>query len=322
MSRDEEIASSKSPGILRAQAMNEVLPRRDLDIFTTSRMFPEGDWVLSEVGRPHQFQAAYCVPNQRGHLVPAPMPPVNISAVTNEEEIYNHCTVYQFAPAYQSRGDTALHGASNAASHQPQQHLGRRLAATNGDYQQLPPHSQPADQYRFDSEKKDPFIHSGDTSFFASPPSYASATAAHLHAPRPRDKETDLPPAPMHGQNFISFSEENIVGEFQAHPSIGASSFASTMFNDSFRNSPESEEIHGFESFTSQDFSSNIHGQAIIASDSFDMGFAPPMTTHLHELALEDIFPTGNGSSKGGQSHDDDEDAHGESEIISVKAQR
>lgn len=78
--------------------MNEVLPRRDLDIFTTSRMFPEGDWVLSEVGRPHQFQAAYCVPNQRGHLVPAPMPPVNISAVTNEEEIYNHCTVYQFAP--------------------------------------------------------------------------------------------------------------------------------------------------------------------------------------------------------------------------------
>lgn len=79
--------------------MNEVLPRHDLDMFTSAGTYPHGSWELSEVGQPHQFQAAYCVRDAQGQKVRAPMPLVSLSAVTNQEEIYQHCTVYHYDPS-------------------------------------------------------------------------------------------------------------------------------------------------------------------------------------------------------------------------------
>lgn len=99
MSHNEDSSPTESRVVLRTQGMNEVLPRHDLDMFTSAGTYPHGSWELSEVGQPHQFQAAYCVRDAQGQKVRAPMPLVSLSAVTNQEEIYQHCTVYHYDPS-------------------------------------------------------------------------------------------------------------------------------------------------------------------------------------------------------------------------------
>ncbi|KAJ0299936.1 hypothetical protein COL516b_008673 [Colletotrichum fioriniae] len=74
MSHNEDSSPTESRVVLRTQGMNEVLPRHDLDMFTSAGTYPHGSWELSEVGQPHQFQAAYCVRDAQGQKVRAPMP--------------------------------------------------------------------------------------------------------------------------------------------------------------------------------------------------------------------------------------------------------
>lgn len=99
MARTDESSAIEPRVVLRTPGMNEVLPRHDLNFLTSSATFPQGEWVLSEFGHPHQFQAAYCVRNAQGQMVRAPMPLANVSAVTNQQEIYDHCTVYHYDPS-------------------------------------------------------------------------------------------------------------------------------------------------------------------------------------------------------------------------------
>lgn len=343
MSRDDNAPGAEAPGVLRTQGMNQVLPRHDLDLFTLSRNYPEGDWVLSELPRRHQFQAAYCVPDPQGQLVPAPMPPVNVSAVTNEEEIFQHCTVYQFAAgeltagasrararhlhrtAYQSRGDTDHLGAVHAIG-QNHQDRGRGLPSGRGNhYQQVPLPAPAADQYHSDPDRKYIFDSNAEPAFFASPPPYSAAASVDSHA-FPPDKDARISAAHIHGANFVSFSGESIVTDYssQQDSSMASGSFISKTGNDSFRQNPTHSDMHGLGTLSPQDMANDAHGLAISSNDLFDMEFSSAMMTRLDDYVLDGLFEqddeTYAEASGLRQNQPDDDDARGDDST--VKAQK
>ncbi|KAF6833426.1 hypothetical protein CMUS01_06574 [Colletotrichum musicola] len=316
MSRDDNAPQVEAHGVLRTQGMNQVLPRHDLDLVTLSRNYPEGDWVLSELPRRHQFQAAYYVPDPQGQLVPAPMPPVNVSAVTNEEEIFQHCTVYQFAAAYQSRGDTDHLEAVHAIGQNPQDR-GRGLPSGRGNhYQQVPLAAPAAEQYHSDPDRKYTFDSNTEPAFFASPPPYSAAANVDTRA-FPPDKDARISAAQIHGGNFVRFSGESIVTDYSSHQdsSMASASFVSKPGNDSFRQNPAHGDMHGLGTLSPQDVTTDLHGLAIPSNDLFNIEFSPAMMTQLDDYVLDGLFeqdddtcPDASGLRR---NQTDDDDAHG-----------
>ncbi|KAL0937926.1 uncharacterized protein CTRU02_207657 [Colletotrichum truncatum] len=297
MTRDEKTSATDAPGILRTPGLNEILPRHDLDLFTSSRLFPEGDWILSELGRCHQFQAVYCIPNQQGQLIPAPMPPANISAVTNEEEIYQHCTVYQFTPSYQSRRETEHLSLSAISSdgQQQRQHHGRGQPACASSFQQVSLPSQISERNCQNSNRKHHLVSQNESSFLVSPPSYTPVAVAHAFA-LPLEKETAFSTTPIQNQNFVNFTGEYHISDHSCHKesSVSSGSYSSISHHDIFPHHPESEEIHGLESFTSQDFHSGVHDTTVGLDESFNVEFSPAMMTLLEGQTLDEILGQGN----------------------------
>ncbi|TDZ31433.1 hypothetical protein C8035_v001605 [Colletotrichum spinosum] len=277
-------------------------------------MFPNGDWILSEVGRHHQFQAAYCVQNQQGHLVPAPMPPVNLSAVTSEEEVYQHCTVYQYTPTYHSRGDTEAYGAG-VVGHQHQQHQGRGVPSGHGNYHQISLPSHVTDHFYSDPDRKQNFLSEDEATFFPSPPSYASLAHTHPRATVLDNKEGGISPVQMHGRDFVGFTTQGATGEYGTHhePSAGSGSFMSASYHDSFRQSPTQEDAHGAPSFSTQGFNPEVQHHQILPSDSFPMSFSPVMMSQIGDGSLDDLFHQSNSGGKDTSAID-----HGHNEVHEI----
>ncbi|KDN65248.1 hypothetical protein CSUB01_02049 [Colletotrichum sublineola] len=274
MPRNDEPSSTEGHVILRAQGMDEILPRRHLDLFTSSATFPPGQWILSECGRPHQFQAAYCVRNTHGQLVRAPMPLVNISAVTNQQEVYDHCTVYHYDPA---------------TGQQEQQTGNWMLPREPGNYQHASTHPQTTGNYRQDLDAKQAFFSPTEMPFFASPPPYSSLVPAHAHAHvAPLESRPAISQTMVHGLD--SFPAKNNVG---GHPPHHGLSIVGGTFNDTSNAflGPEQEEIHGLEAFSLQDsISPDTHESSVWSADSFDMTLSPAMLCQLEEQAFDELF--------------------------------
>ncbi|TDZ18192.1 hypothetical protein Cob_v008960 [Colletotrichum orbiculare MAFF 240422] len=248
-------------------------------------MFPNGDWILSEVGRHHQFQAAYCVQNQQGHLVPAPMPPVNLSAVTSEEEVYQHCTVYQYTPTGVTQKRMARVSSATSISSIKAEESRRDMATTT--------------KYRF----------------LVTPPSYASLAHTHPRATVLDNKEGGISPVQMHGRDFVGFTTQGATGEYGTHhePSAGSGSFMSASYHDSFRQSPTQEDAHGAPSFSTQGFNTEVQHHQILPSDSFPMSFSPVMMSQIGDGSLDDLFHQSNSGGKDTSAID-----HGHNEVHEI----
>ncbi|KAK1590802.1 uncharacterized protein LY79DRAFT_686720 [Colletotrichum navitas] len=292
MSRNEESSSTEGRVVLRAQGMDEVLPRHHLNLFTSSAAFPPGQWILSECSHPHQFQAAYCVRNTHGQLVRAPMPLVNVSAVTNQQEIYDHCTVYHYDPAYQNQGGRENIYATTAIGQQEQQAGNWILPREPSNYQDVSIHPRTTGHHRPDLEPKQDCFSPTEMTFFANPPPYSSLVTTHAQAnATPLGSRPAISQVMMHDLDTPSFPTKANIGGHAPHHGL---SIVGDSFNDTSNAflSPEQEEIHGLEAFSLQDsFGLDTHESSIWSADSsFDMTVPPAMLSQLHEQAFDELF--------------------------------
>ncbi|OBR05849.1 hypothetical protein CH63R_09969 [Colletotrichum higginsianum IMI 349063] len=293
MARTDEPSAIEPRVVLRTPGMNEVLPRHDLNFLTSSATFPQGEWVLSEFGHPHQFQAAYCVRNAQGQMVRAPMPLANVSAVTNQQEIYDHCTVYHYDPTYQSPDDTE-HICDTASIGREEQQTGSGLLYNDYNHQQASAYPQESDRYHIDLDIKQEIFPSSETAFLASPPPYLSGVAANAQAHASLfEKRSEIAPTSVHGSNIISFPVKKASFRYSSRPessSVVSNFLGDTLLLDSFHNVGK-EEIHSSGTFAPQDsFHTEIQAASFLSADSFDMALSPTMFSQLDESALDQLL--------------------------------
>ncbi|WQF89571.1 hypothetical protein CDEST_14585 [Colletotrichum destructivum] len=307
MARTDESSAIEPRVVLRTPGMNEVLPRHDLNLFTSSATFPQGEWVLSEFGHPHQFQAAYCVRNAQGQMVRAPMPLANVSAVTNQQEIYDHCTVFHYDPTYQSPDDTE-HICDMAYIGREEQQTGSGLLYNDYNHQQAPAYPQEYDRYHIDLDIKQEIFPSSETKFLASPPPYSSGVAANAQAHASLlEKRSEIAPTSIHGLKIINFPVKKASFGYSSRPessSVVSDFLGDALLLDSFH-SLGKEEIHSPGIFAPQDsFHPEVQAASFLSADSFDMALSPTMFSQLDESAFDQLLRQRNDTShETGKTH-------------------
>ncbi|TKW56732.1 hypothetical protein CTA1_12365 [Colletotrichum tanaceti] len=276
-----------------------------------------GEWVLSEFGHPHQFQAAYCVRNAQGQMVRAPMPLANVSAVTNQQEIYDHCTVYHYDPKHVD--DIASIG-------REEQQAGNSLLHSDYNHQQASEYPQEYDHYHIDLDIKQEMFPSSETAFFVSPPPYSSGAAANAQQAHASlvEKRSEIAPTSIHGSNIFPVKNANF--GYSSRPessSVVSDLFGDTLLLDSFH-SLGKEETHSPGIFAPQDtFHSKIQAASFLSADSFDMTLSPTMFHRLDERAFEQLLRQRNNTNhETGKIHSGGNADNSEDETALTKTMR
>ncbi|KXH58950.1 hypothetical protein CSAL01_04535 [Colletotrichum salicis] len=287
MSHNEEPSPPESRVVLRTQGMNEVLPRHDLDMFTSAGTYPHGSWELSEVGQPHQFQAAYCVRDSQGQKVRAPMPLVSLSAVTNQEEIYQHCTVYHYDPG-QSRRNTELSQAAPTIG-QHQHHLNNTLLQEQSNFQPMALDVQVMNQQHVNFDvQTDGFSRDG-AALLSGPPAYSSIAAQRAN---PMEKDGGMTRMSAHGSNIICFPAENATDEYSRREdsSVVNGSFNSNSYHEALQHSAP-DHVHGLGLFAPQEsLDTGVQGEQFSMNDSFTTMTISPQALSLDDQAFDELF--------------------------------
>ncbi|KAK1498869.1 hypothetical protein CABS01_10644 [Colletotrichum abscissum] len=287
MSHNEESSPTESRVVLRTQGMNEVLPRHDLDMFTSAGTYPHGSWELSEVGQPHQFQAAYCVRDAQGQKVRAPIPLVSLSAVTNQEEIYQHCTVYHYDPTCQSRRNTDHHQTASAFGQQ-QHHLNNALLQEQSSYQPTALDVQVMDQQHIPFDVPADDFSRGSAALLSSPPAYSSIAAQRAS---PVEKDRGMTRISTHGSNIICFPSDNATSEYsRREDSLVVNTSHSNSYHEALQHSA-ADNLSGLGLFTPQEsLETGVHGENFTMNDSFTTMTLSPQTLSMDEQAFDELF--------------------------------
>ncbi|KAK2035393.1 hypothetical protein LX32DRAFT_688700 [Colletotrichum zoysiae] len=219
------------------------------------------------------------------------MPLVKVSAVTNQQEIFDHCTVYHYDPAYQNQGGRENLYVTAATGNQEQQGDTWMVPRELGNYQHASTHPRTTGHHRPALDAKQDFFSPTDMSFFASPPPYSSLVTAHaqVHA-TPLESRPVISQRMMDGLDASSFPAKSYIGG--PTPDRGLSMVGGS-FNETSNAflGPEQDEIHGLEVFSLQDSTSmNTHGSSIWSADSFDMTVSPAMLSQFDEQAFDELF--------------------------------